>query len=67
MKYLLINVFGDCGYSLMVHTKYNNNDDVINACLKNDLFKDECDADCCSVVEADDYDIKMFADCIFEI
>ena len=69
MKYLLVNVFSVNGYSIMVHGNYDENheSEVINACLKNDLFNDEEDAECCSVVEADDYDIKMFAGDIHEI
>lgn len=69
MKYLLVNVFGYHGYSIMVHGNYDENHEskVIDACLKNDLFHDEEDAECCSVVEADDYDIKMFAEDIHEI
>lgn len=69
MKYLLVNVFGYHGYSIMVHGNYDENheSEVIDACLKNDLFYDEEDAECCSVVEADDYDIKMFTGDIHEI
>ena len=69
MKYLLVNVFGPCGYSIMVHGRYDeqHESEVIEACLKNDLFQDEDDANYCNVVEADKYDIQMFPGAIYEI
>ena len=70
-NYLLVNVFGDKGYSFVVYGEYDSNheSEVIDACLKNDLFQDEEDAECCSVVEADDYDVKFFSEsnCVYEI
>lgn len=69
MKYLLVNVMGYNGYSIMVHGRYNerNEIEVIDACLKNDLFVDEEDANYANVVEADKYDIQMFPGAIYEI
>lgn len=68
-NYILINVFGNHGYSFMIYGEYsvNNKSEVIDACLKNDLFYDREDAEYCSVVEPTDYDIKYFSDIIHEI
>ena len=70
-NYLLVNVFGDNGYSFVVYGEYTSNEesDVIDACLKNDLFQDFEDANCCSVVDADDYDVQYFntINAIYEI
>lgn len=70
-NYLLVNVFGKNGYSFVVYGEYDasHESEVIDACLKNDLFQDEEDAECCSVVEADDYDVQFFneSNCIYEI
>ena len=70
-NYLLVNVFGDNGYSFVVYGEYDvtHESEVIDACLKNDLFQDEEDAECCSVVEADDNDVRYFNEtgCVYEI
>ena len=66
-NYLLVNVYSDSkrGYSFVVYTEYTENDteEVINACLKNELFQDEEDAYNCSIVEADDSDVTAFEYC----
>lgn len=70
-KYLLVNVFGDNGYSFIVYGEYDSNheSEVIDACLENELFQNEEDANNCSVVDADDYDIRYFnsVNCVYEI
>ena len=62
MKHLLVNVPGKNGYSFMVHGDYDENheSEIIDACLKNDLFQDAEDANYCTIVEADENDIKAF-------
>ena len=47
----------------MVHGDYDENheSEVIDACLKNDLFQDSDDANYCTIVEADGNDIKAFS------
>ncbi len=64
-NYLLVNVFGDNGYSFMVYGAYTENDEskVIDICLEKDLFKDSEDAEYASVVAADDNDVKAFNGC----
>lgn len=68
-NYILVNVFGIHGYSFMIYGEYdiNHESEVIDACLKNDLFEAEEDAETCSLAEPTDYDIKYFSDMIHEI
>jgi hypothetical protein len=70
-NYLLVNVFGNHGYSFMVYGAYNENNEseVIDICLKNNLFQDEEDAEYANVVDADENDVKAFASigCIYDI
>ena len=68
-NYLLVNVFGDNGYSFIVCGNYDSfhEKEVIDACLENDLFQDEEDANYCSVVDADETDIHYFINCIYDI
>ena len=64
-NYLLVNVFGEHGYSFMVYGAYTENDEseVIDICLEKDLFEDSEDAEYASVVAADDNDVKAFNGC----
>ena len=70
MKSLLINVFGHHGYSVMIHGNLDGmtEEEVIELCAEKDVFQDaEEDAECASVVEADDNDIRCFYDDVIEV
>lgn len=61
-KYLLVNIFGSHGYSFMIYGNYDefHESEIIDACLAHNLFQDEEDVNYCSIVEADDNDVKAF-------
>ena len=64
LNYFLVNVPGKYGYSFMVRTEMTEDDeeDILDACLEQDLFNDEEDRDVASISEADEDDQKFFDD-----
>jgi len=70
LNYIMVNVPGKYGYSFMVTTKYANmsEQEILNACLANDLFEQETDVEIASI-DTDVYedDIRHFKDCTHNI
>lgn len=70
LNYIMVNVSGKYGYSFMVTTKYDNmsEQEILNACLINDLFQEETDAEIASI-DTDVYedDIRHFKNCTYNI
>jgi hypothetical protein len=70
MKKYLVNVSGKNGYSFCVETSSEMaEDNIIGACLDNDLFSDSEDADYASVEPATEDDVLHFSieGCLFKI
>lgn len=70
LNYFMVNVPGKYGYSFMVTTKYANmsEQEILNACLANDLFEQETDVEIASIdTEVYEDDIRHFKDCTYNI
>ena len=61
-NYFTVNVIDNkYGYSFMVNTDLDDEDEVLDACEEAGLFEDPEDADHCVVDTASQYDIDAFA------
>ena len=63
-NYFTVNVIDNkYGYSFMVNTDLNDEDEVLDACVEAGYFADPDDACHCVVDSASRYDINAFANC----
>ena len=62
-NYFTVNIIDDdYGYSFMVNTDLDNEDEVLDACVEDGYFDDPDDANHCVVDSAELDDIDAFAD-----
>ena len=63
-NYFTVNVIDNkYGYSFMVNTDLNDEDEVLDACVEAGYFDGSDDACHCVVDSASQYDINAFANC----
>ena len=63
-NYFTVNVIDNkYGYSFMVNTDLNDEDEVLDACVEAGYFDGPDDACHCVVDSASQYDIDAFANC----
>ena len=62
-NYFTVNIIDDdYGYSFIVNTDLDDEDEVLNACVEAGYFEDPDDANHCVVDSAEQDDIDAFAD-----